>query len=234
VPLYPAAFFQGEIDGEGINFVLYFKLLKSYTKELASQCCFLGGASDGDVLHRSCQDTWCSKEMMMRKRFTGYFLFHISSSACVLRSMVVEWVIDLSSQNAADIKRVLDRSSTEFRLNKLLVTGILDWLGNGSQWVVLYMSGWSELYRHTCYLFFSSVILDWLGVSKATELTASVSKAAEMQKLLQGNPLLLSTYYDMKGFSDILQISECISMSGSEDYNQAEDYEDYVEARDDV
>ncbi|GJY95739.1 hypothetical protein Tco_0512100 [Tanacetum coccineum] len=88
VPLYPAAFFQGEIDGEGINFVLYFKLLKSYTKELASQC-----------------------------------------------------------------------------------------------------------------------------VSKATELTASVSKAAEMQKLLQGNPLLLSTYYDMKGFSDILQISECISMS---------------------
>ncbi|GKD69905.1 hypothetical protein Tco_1323995 [Tanacetum coccineum] len=60
---------------------------------------------------------------------------------------------------------------------------------------------------------------------------SGVSNATEMHKLLQGNPLLLSTYYDIKRFSDILQISECI---GSENYDQAEDYEDYVEARDDV
>ncbi|GJX84919.1 integrase, catalytic region, zinc finger, CCHC-type containing protein [Tanacetum coccineum] len=60
---------------------------------------------------------------------------------------------------------------------------------------------------------FNSVILDWLGVSKATEMTVSVSKVAEMQKLLQGNPLLLSQYYDIKGFSDTLQISECIVIS---------------------
>ncbi|GJZ72917.1 sister-chromatid cohesion protein 3 [Tanacetum coccineum] len=125
-------------------------------------------------------------------------------------------------------------------MDAMKVTGILDWLGNGSQWVVLYMSSWSELYRHTCYLFFSSVILDWLGVSKATEMTASVSKAAEMQKLLQGNPLLLSTYYDMKGFmqgyrNDCKCEQGCRNYCrGSEDYNQAEDYEDYVEARDDV
>ncbi|GJX21458.1 hypothetical protein Tco_0224135 [Tanacetum coccineum] len=68
---------------------------------------------------------------------------------------------------------------------------ILDWLGNGSQLVVLYILGRS--------------------VSKATEMTVSVSKAAEMQELLEGNPRLLSQYYDIKGFSDILQISECIS-----------------------
>lgn len=35
VPLYPATFFQNEFDGEGMNFVLYFRLSESYTKELA-------------------------------------------------------------------------------------------------------------------------------------------------------------------------------------------------------
>ncbi|KAJ4961589.1 hypothetical protein NE237_021499 [Protea cynaroides] len=34
VPLYPAAIFQSETDGEGISFVLYFRLSDSYAKEL--------------------------------------------------------------------------------------------------------------------------------------------------------------------------------------------------------
>ncbi|KAL9401134.1 hypothetical protein Peur_004983 [Populus x canadensis] len=34
IPLYPAAIFQSETDGEGANFVLFFKLSDSYSKEL--------------------------------------------------------------------------------------------------------------------------------------------------------------------------------------------------------
>ncbi|KAI5580727.1 hypothetical protein BDE02_08G172800 [Populus trichocarpa] len=34
IPLYPAAIFQSETDGEGANFVLYFKLSDSYSKKL--------------------------------------------------------------------------------------------------------------------------------------------------------------------------------------------------------
>ncbi|CAI9756239.1 unnamed protein product [Fraxinus pennsylvanica] len=37
IPLYHAAMFQRETDGEGINFVLYFKLSDTYAKELSAQ-----------------------------------------------------------------------------------------------------------------------------------------------------------------------------------------------------
>jgi hypothetical protein len=34
VPLYPASLFQNETDGEGMSFVLYFRLSDGYSKEL--------------------------------------------------------------------------------------------------------------------------------------------------------------------------------------------------------
>lgn len=34
IPLYPATIFQNEVDGEGISFVMYFKLSENYAKEL--------------------------------------------------------------------------------------------------------------------------------------------------------------------------------------------------------
>ncbi|RWW43086.1 hypothetical protein BHE74_00051288 [Ensete ventricosum] len=36
IPLYPATIFQSETDGEGISFVLYFRLSEGYSKELPS------------------------------------------------------------------------------------------------------------------------------------------------------------------------------------------------------
>ena len=34
MPLYPASLFQNETDGEGMSFVLYFRLSDGYSKEL--------------------------------------------------------------------------------------------------------------------------------------------------------------------------------------------------------
>ena len=36
MPLYPAALFQNEVDGEGINIVMYFKINEHFSKEVPS------------------------------------------------------------------------------------------------------------------------------------------------------------------------------------------------------
>ncbi|GJS82740.1 retrotransposable element Tf2 [Tanacetum coccineum] len=158
--------------------------------------CFLGRASDGDVLHRSCQDTWCLKEMMMQKIFTGLFDLYLKYLGWTLNDKSVG-VIKASILALQDVYDV-DGNVPSLRLfTERFYKRMLD-LADDNDISVACHIGLVSFYGAS-------------GVSKAIEMTASVSKAAEMLKLLQGYPLLLSTYYDMKGFSDILQISECIS-----------------------